>query len=57
MKKKIVYKELDTGQKEFIRNKVKELGTISEVEKFYRLDDKVSEFAIKLAKTLFKEEK
>lgn len=57
MKKKIVYKELDNSQKDFIRDKVKELGTISAVEKFYKLDDRVSEFAIKLAKTLFKEEK
>lgn len=45
---------LDKDQKDFITRRVHELGSLSKVEEVYKLDDKVSQFAIKLAKKLFK---
>lgn len=45
-------KNLDKDQRSFIEKKVKDLGSLEEVKKFYRLDDAVSGFALKTAKKL-----
>ena len=45
-------KNLGEDQREFIEEKVKELGTMKEVELFYCLDDAVSYFSRKVAKKL-----
>ena len=43
-------KNLSEDQRLFIEGKVKILGSIEEVKKFYRLDDAVSYYALKMAK-------
>jgi len=48
---------LDADQKKFINSKVKELGTIEAVEKFYNRDDTVTEFARDVAKKLYASKK
>jgi hypothetical protein len=45
---------LEQDQKDFIMNKVKELGTVKKVVDFYNKDCKVDEFAIKYAIKIFK---
>jgi hypothetical protein len=45
-------KNLDKDQRSFIEGKVKDLGSMEAVKKFYRLDDAVSYFAMKTAKRL-----
>ena len=45
---------LDKEQKAFITHRVHELGSLSAVESVYIYKDKVAQFAIKLAKKLYK---
>ena len=52
--KAISTKNLDDGQRTFIKAKVKELGDMEAVKKFYRREDAVSTFANKEAKKIFK---
>ena len=48
---------LDKDQRKFIKAKIKDLKTMEEVEKFYRLDDNVTKFAIIEAKKIYKKSK
>ena len=45
--------ELTTFQKAFIEKKVRLLGSVVEVEKFYRRDDLVSEYARTFARRIY----
>ena len=45
---------LEQDQKDFIKNKVKELGSVKKVVDFYNRESKVDEFAIKYATKIFK---
>ena len=48
---------LDKEQKDYITKRVNELGSIVAVESVYKNKDKVSQFANRLAKKLFKPKK
>ena len=49
---------LDRFQKKFIRNQIKEIGNIKQIEKLYDKDDEVSKYALELLrKAGFKETK
>lgn len=45
---------LGQDQKDFIKNKVIELGSIEAVKEFYCSNSNVAKFAIKLAKDMYK---
>lgn len=57
MPKKKKSEGLSANQKEFITNRVKELGSFEKVEKFYNNRDEVSQFAIATAATCFQKGK
>ena len=48
---------MEEAQIQYIKSKVKELGSIEEVEKFYRLDDNVTKFARKYASEFYNKKK
>lgn len=50
-------KELDEDQKEFIKKKVEELGSVESVKRLYRKDCPVDDYANGLAKEMFKPQK
>lgn len=55
MKKEQKKLELGDDQKIFIQAKVKELGDVEAVKKFYNRPDLVSKFALEYAEIIFKQ--
>lgn len=52
-KVEIDFSRLDEKQREFIRSKVERLGSEDKVRAFYRRQDTVSAYALKLARELY----